>query len=385
MSTQDQYQRFLNFLKEDANNIELLTNTANLASELGHYTEAIALADRGLALDQKHQDLLFTKALASLSSGDIDQAQSLFQQLVDDGHDDPTLRYNLAYCLALKEQYEQVLPVLEGALEHYEALPQMLLLKMRALYELGELEAAAELGKEALEINTADGAVHELMSSLYIDLSDFTNAQHHAAQALQTNPNLGLAHTSMGTVALNMQDDATAITRFDDALRINNQDGRAWLGKAMAQMLQQNLPLAETSFMSAIQFMPTHLGTYQALAWCQIYQQKLSEAEDTTKQAMAIDDTFSENHGTLAVLSAMRGDIESAKKLSRTALGLDKASFSGLYSQALILQAEGNAKLAQKIIDGILDAPNVLENSSLRQYIEQYVQKNSPKAHQTKH
>lgn len=378
MSTQDQYERFLSFLEVDPNNVQLLVNTANLASELGHFDQAIKLADQGLALEPKHQVLISTKALACLSSGNIDSALKLFQQLLDDGLRDPIVRYNLAYCMVLKEGNEQALPLLEDALEHYAVLPQMLLLKIRTLYNLEELEEAIEVGKQALVSDPNNGAVHELMSSLYIDTSDFPNAQNHAKLALDINPNLGLAHTSMGTAALNMQDDATAIARFDDAIRLNMQDGRAWLGKAMAQMLQQNLIQAEISFKSAIQFMPTHLGSYSALAWCQISQQKLQEAEATVMQAMAIDDTFSENHGTLAVLAVMQGNIGRAKTLSRIALGIDKESFSGLYAQALILQAEDNPASAQKIIDGILDAPSTLEQGSLRRYVEQYVKNKTP-------
>jgi hypothetical protein len=36
-------------------------------------------------------------------------------------------------------------------------------------------------------------------------------------------------------------------------------------------------------------------------------------------------------------------------------LGLDKASFSGNYAQALVLQAQGDDKGGQQIIDNLLD------------------------------
>ena len=385
MSTQDQYERFLSFLEVDPYNVQLLANTANLASELGHYGQAIELADRGLTLEPKHQVLLSTKALACLSSGDVDSALTQFQQLLDDGQHEPIVRYNLAYCLMLKEQDEQALTLLDDALEQYGELPQMVTLKMRAIYTMGELDKAIELGKQALAANPDDGSVHEIMSSLYFDSSDFVSAQQHAMLALNVNPNLGSAHTSIGMVALNTQDEAIAESRFDEAIRLNKRDGRAWLGKAMVEMLKQNLTQAEPSFKSAIQFMPTHLGSYLALAWCQISQHKLDEAETTAMQAMAIDGNFSEIHGTLAVLAVFKGDIENANKLSRYALAFDRSSFSGLYALALIQAATGHAERSQRIIDTILDAPTTLDQGNLRNYLAQYVKNKTPGSNQTKH
>ena len=187
MSTQDQYERFLRFLEVDPYNVQLLANTANLASELGHYGQAIELADRGLTLEPKHQVLLSTKALACLSSGDVDSALTQFQQLLDDGQHEPIVRYNLAYCLMLKEQDEQALTLLDDALEQYGELPQMVTLKMRAIYTMGELDKAIELGKQALAANPDDGSVHEIMSSLYFDSSDFVSAQQAAGYAARVD------------------------------------------------------------------------------------------------------------------------------------------------------------------------------------------------------
>ena len=384
MTTETQLERYLAFIESDPNNIQLIANTANLAYESGQYQQALNLADTGLKLEANHQILLSTKALSFMSLGNIGEALTVFQQLLSLGEQHPAIRYNMAYCYALQQQHDQALPLLEDSLQHYADMPQMLHLHVRILHELEALEDAIALGLQALSLTSAveasindlaNGKVHELLSSLYVDMADFTAAKHHAALALKTNPNLPNAHTSIGTAALSTQDDQIAMQHFDQAITLNQQDGRAWLGKAMALMLQNKLAEAEVNFNTAISHMPTHLSSYQALAWCQISQNNLAAAQQTAQKALAIDDTFSENHGTLAVLAVMQGDIALAQKHARIALGLDKASFSGNYAQALVLQAQGDDKGGQQMIDRLLDSPEVINQQNLRQFVLQHQQK----------
>lgn len=372
--SQDQYQRYLTFLESDPNNLQLISEAAELAQSLGRFEEAITLCERGLSLDVHAQRLNSIKALSLLASGNIDEALALFENLNQVEPANPVIRYNLAYCLALKQAASEALNLLDDAIEHYATLPQMVHLQIRMLYDIEELEQAIDVAKQVLEINQADGKVHELLSSLYVDNNDFASAETHAALALQTNPNLALAHTSMGTAALSKQDDLRALQHFEQALELSQKNGRAWLGKAMTFMMQNKLQEAEQSFNTAIEHIPYHLGTYQALAWCYISQGNLQKAEHTVKQALEIDDTFSENHGTLAVLAVMQGQLSLAQTEAQIALRLDKSSFSGNYARALIAQANGNADEANKIIDAILDSPDIVNSMSLRQFITQFRQ-----------
>lgn len=372
--SQDQYQRYLNFLESDPSNLHLLSEAAELAQSLTKFEEAIALCDKGLSIDPNSTRLLSIKALSVLSSGNVDEASKLFEILNQQEPESPVIRYNLAYCLALKQAPAEALNLLSDAIDHYAILPQMAHLQIRMLYEIEELDQAIDIAKQVLEINPADGKVHELLSSLYVDNNDFASAETHAALALQANPNFALAHTSMGTAALSKQDDLRALQHFDEALKLNQKNGRAWLGKAMTFMMQNKLQEAEQSFNTAIEYIPQHLGTYQALAWCHISQGNLQKAEATVKQALEIDDTFSENHGTLAVLAVMQGQLSVAQTEAQIALRLDRESFSGNYARALIAQANGNATEANQIIDAILDNPDIINNLSLRQFITQFKQ-----------
>lgn len=379
MSSQEQFDRYSRFLEIDPSNVRLIADLSTCAYELGRLDEALELTSRGLKLDPENRELRATRALIRLAQGNMTEASTILQQLVDEGEQHPVIRYNLAYCLALNNQYQQALALLPDAADEFQNLPQMVHLKVKVLHFLGETEQAIELGERALSQQPGDAILHGLMSALYIDETNFALAKQHAEQAIHGGDAISEAHTTLGTLALSEQDDIDALGYFEQAIQLKSNSGRAWLGKAMAEMLQNNMETAQDSFNTALQYMPNHLGTWQALAWCQIARQDLDGAEATVKKALAIDDTFAESHGTLGVIAVLRGNIELAQQSIRRALGLDRESFSGLYAQALLLKYKGSDDASQKLIDGILDNPLFPDQRSLRQVIVKRMGKTASK------
>jgi len=366
MSAQEQFDRYLRFLEIDPNNLRLLTDISNCAYDIGRLDDVLTFTTRGLKLDPGNRELRAIRALASLSLGKTEEALLLLQQLVDEGEQDPGIRYNLAYCLALHNQYQRALELLADAEHEWQNIPQMAHLKIKTLHFLGEVQQAIELGERVIKLHPEDAVIHGLMSALYIDTSNFELAKQHAEQALQGGNAIPEAYASLGTLALSDQDDTHALAHFEHAIQLKPNSGRAWLGKGMAEMLQNNMEPAQKSIDSALQYMPNHLGTWQALAWCQIARQDLDGAEATIKKALAIDDTFAESHGVMAIISVLRGNLDQARESIRRALGLDRQSYSGLFAQALLLKQQGRAETSQKLIDGMLDTPILPDQRTLR-------------------
>lgn len=371
----ERLDRYLSFLESDPDNISLLNSTADYAYQAGELAQAQALAERSISLDNSRENNQAKSllALASMANGELSQAKSIFSALIEEGENAPTLRYNLAYCHALEKNFSGALELLSDAEEHYADLPQMVHLKIKALHHLAEIESAITLAKEMLNLHPDDAALHSMLSSLYIDEMEFEQASLHAEKALDLGESNPEAYTSLGTLALAKQDDDRAIHYFSIALELKTNNGRAWLGKAMAEMLQKRYDDATSSFHSALTFMPEHLGTWLALAWCQLAQGNVADAENTINQSLAIDPNFAESHGTLAIIQLLNGDQARAQNSTRKALGLDRASFSGLYAQALLLSSQGQQASSSKIIQTLLDTEVVPNQGSLRNVLTKYL------------
>lgn len=373
MSSQEKFNRYMQFLETDPENINLLIDAAHCAYDIGQFNDVASLTHRGLSIAPDNNTLRVLQALATLAQGKPQEAAVLLQRLVDEGEHDSVIRYNLAYCRALNHEYAQALELLDDAEAELQNLPQMTHLKIKALHFLGNLDDAIASGEKALTIVPQDATIHGLLSSLYIDDMNFDLAKQHAEQAIASGKAIPEAHASLGTFALSEQDDISALQHFEHAIQIKPNSGRAWLGKGMTEMLQNRLEPAENTFNTALEHMPKHLGTWHALAWCQIAQHNLDDAEKTLNKAMEIDENFAETHGALAIIAVLRGNLDAAKLSIRRALGLDNQSFSGLFAQALLLKHQGRAESSQKLIDGMLDQAILPNQQTLRQSLMKHM------------
>jgi len=368
MAASDQLSRYMDYLKLDPNNFNLIKEAANSAYELGRYEEAINLSLKGAELHPEDNGMQNHLALCYLSSGKWSDASDIFQRLVNEGENSPELRYNLAFCLALEDKHREALLLLPDAEDHYLSIPAMAHLKVRALHYIAEIDEAIALGERLLILNPEDAVLHGLLSTLYIDSEDFEQSKIHAEQAIALGSNLKNidAISSLGTIALSDQDDNKATEYFDKALQLQPKNGRAWLGLGMANMLKNDLNSAEKNFEHALIHMPEHLGTWQILTWCQLAKNELVKAENTLNKSLLIDHNFAESHGVLAIIQLIKGQTDLANESVQRALKLDPQSFSGLYAKSLILQHAGKTDASEKLMQNILDAPLGGNQNSLR-------------------
>ncbi|MCB5191864.1 tetratricopeptide repeat protein [Methylobacillus arboreus] len=361
-----QLERFLGFLEQDPHNLPLMLSTADCAYQSGDLPLTKKLTQQALEIDDSNQQARALLGLSALAEGNIELAKSIFNKLIDQGITEPSIRYNLAYCLALEKQFQNSLNLLTDAEDQYPILPQMAHLKVQLHHHLAEIDEAIALALRIVTQYEEDRVLHGMLSSLYIDDMNFDAAKIHAEKAISSEQSNADAFSTLGTLALAEQDTAKASEYFSLALNSKQNHGRAWLGKAMAEMLQKNFASAIENLHSALQYMPNHLGTWQTLIWCYLAQHNIDQAEESTQQSLRVDPNFSETHGTLAIIHLIRGKIDDAQNSIRRALGLDRESFSGLYAQALLQHSQGNSEAAQVILGNLLDAEVLPNGISLK-------------------
>ncbi|ROH84058.1 hypothetical protein ED236_11685 [Pseudomethylobacillus aquaticus] len=382
MATKEQLSRYLQFLEVDPGNLSLIIASGNMAYELGLFDQALELAERGLTIAPAHAELKALRGLVNLSTHHVGLAQSEFEALISEGQGAPVIRYNLAYCRALDGDFEAALALLDDAEAQYKDIPQMLHLKVAALHHLAKVSEAIDLAQAVISQHPDDAVLAGMLSSLHIDNEDYQAAAYYVAVAMKSGNPSADTYASQGSLYLIDQDDDQALSCFEQAIQRKVNNGRAWLGKGLAEMLQNRLPEAQGSFDHAVKYMPNHLGTWQALIWCCIAQGNWSLAEEYVQKSMAMDDTFSESHGALAIIQLNKGQVTEAKSSIRRALKLDPHSFSGQYAQTKLLEYEGQAEQADKVLQAVLDTSLMPDQGTLRDVLVNRLIKSSRKAEQ---
>ena len=350
-SSQARLERLKAFLENDPENPSLSADLADLAMECGDLELARTTIQR--VLDRQADDPYFALRMSSvaIASGNFDEALSLTEALLSDGHNNGAIRYNQAYALFSLRFFSEAKEALNALHQEQAPYPLVLPLLIRAHHYLGELSEAINIAQCYLEAYPDCHDVAGMLSLLYFDNDDLESARAWSLRALAGAPQNLDALLAAGGSALGAENAEEAKALLLRAVSVQPRNGRVWANLGLADLLSFDLDAAHEKLTLAAKYMPEHIGTWHILGWIQLLQKNINGADASFLAALALDENFGETHGGLAAIAAARGDWVKAEQYSKIARRLDPGSFSSNYSQILQLQSQGRADLAQRLIE----------------------------------
>ncbi|MEI9905530.1 MAG: tetratricopeptide repeat protein [Asticcacaulis sp.] len=343
--------KLLSFLEDDPANPRLLADTCEAAVEAGEPEAALGLIARYEALEPVTPALRNLGGLAWLQLDSFAEAAAIFEKLLREAPDDGTLKFNLAWALAMAGDDARAVEVLDD--ETTEKFPRAGILKVQALHRLGDLDGAMRLGTHLLAAGSGDAALSGAMALVAIDLRRPELARAWADLSGETPDALSV----LGTLSLQDHRVDEAIRQFDRGLRIRPDSPRNLLGKGLALLAAGDVAEATGYLDRSARVFGTHLGTWIAAGWAQFMNGDPRRARRIFEQARALDDTFAESHGALAVLDIVDGNLEQARRGTEVALRLDRQSLAGALARSLLLELDGNPDAARTLRDVALNTP----------------------------
>lgn len=315
---------------------------------------ALALIDRGLAIDPSAPSLRVARATALLRLGELDEATAVLDGLRADGLSS-ILAVHLRSAIALQAQdWEVAKDEAERILAEQPRYVPSLLIAGIAHAALGnDQQAVTHLQRFAGNPSAPPVALKALA------LANLRLGRGDAAMAALQNPALGdedLDRTRM-MVAASLADGDTARARalLEELVAGDPSDVRAATGLAALQMLggdrenadalldslTENSASAEIADKVRIAMLQLRAGDHEAAAG-------LADAIRTENPDMAIGHTIA----GLAALQAR--DTEAAAAAFRDALGRDRGDRTAALALAALLQRDGDREGARAVLDGAL-------------------------------
>ncbi|HEX4695784.1 tetratricopeptide repeat protein [Sphingomonas sp.] len=345
------FERLSGYLAHDPDNVALLVDAAEAAIDAQRPDEAMALLDRAAASTEPGPRERNLAGLAAMQAKRFDRAADVFAALFDAGHDDPSVRFNLAWSRASLKDDDGALAALDDAAA--EALPQAAALRVQLLHGTGQFEEAFERGKHYLSLHPDARQLNAAMAVLAIDMED----EALAAACAERAPDHPDALATLGTLALDGDDPMVAEALFDRAIDRNPEVPRAWIGRGLAHLLTGKAAEAPADIDRGAEMFGTHLGSWIAAGWAHFVNGDRAAARERFDRALAIDPTFAETHGSLAVLDILDGDLPSARERTQVALRLDRQCYSAALAMAMLSAGDGDAAKSQAIIERALTTP----------------------------
>jgi len=343
--------RLIGYLEQDPGNLGLIDAAAQAAYDEGDLSTAAALLSRHAAMEPLPAALRNLEGLVRLRSGRIDEAVDIFSSLLAQSGDAPELRFNLAWCEALRGDFAAVDRLIDETVA--AAAPRAAALKVEALHHLGRLEDGLAFGLGFAEQFADDRDLAAAIALVALDLEETELARQYAARA----DGAGEALSTLGVLALGEGDTTQALTAFDQALAARPDSARALLGKGLALMQAGETAEGSRLVEQGAERFGDHLGSWIAAGWGRFVQGDRAGARALFEKALALDDGFAESHGGLAVLDVLDGDLASAERRTAVALRLDRQCFSAALARSLLLSAKGDEAGAERVRTIALNTP----------------------------
>lgn len=348
---QQRLERLLGFLEADPQNLQLLFSAAEAALDSGEPSRVAEFVERYSAIAPPPAELENLAGIAAMSEGKFELASTTFQALRERAPDDPALRFNLAWCVAMLGEWKQVADLLDETTIGQGA--RSAALKVQALHHLGELEDALAWGQGALERYPDDPALHAVLAYAAFDAGEAELARRHAEGAGETPK----AHTVLGLLDLTHERFDSALEQFDLALAQLPSEGRALLGKGLALLAQQEFQAASPLLDRAAEGFAVHQSAWTAAAWARVSLGDYAGGRERFERALQIDDSSAEAEGGLAVVETLEGHLETAQTRIDRALSLAPDDVSAALAKAVLAMRHGDNASAERIHDAVLRLP----------------------------
>ena len=344
----ERLKRLVSYVAADPTNETLRTDAAEQALNTGSPEIACELLARAPGELGNRELNLF--GLAQMQLRNFGEAAKTFETIVANDVDDPAVRFNLAWSLAMEKRFnealEQLPPDVTGA------LPQAAMLEVQLLHEIGEFDRAAEAARRNIEIFPDEQGLAAAVSVLALDIEDIDLARSCALKAAN-HPD---AMATLGTLALGESHIGEAEALFERALRTNDKIPRAWIGLGLARLVGKD-GRAPADIDRGAELFGDHIGSWIAAGWAYLIAGDLPAARQRFERALSIDDNFGESHGSLAVVDILQGHESEASKRLAVAKRLDRESFSAAFAQVLLTAQAGKGEKAQALFEKILETP----------------------------
>ena len=179
-------------------------------------------------------DHLFNSAIASAEANNLDNAISIFNEILIHKKNNPTIFYNLGLLHCLRQEFKEALNFYNLALNIDPNDPATLINKGAVLNEL-------QLHSEALK--TLDTALKhnqhlpEAWCNKGVTLNELhrnAEAIDHYDRAIAINPNYAEAWCNKGVAYSDLKLYSEALAHFDKAIAINPNYAEAWYNKGVA-------------------------------------------------------------------------------------------------------------------------------------------------------
>jgi len=299
---------FINILKDDSKNVEILNQLALIYLRQGQFDRAIFYFEK--AIKYKNDIFIFNNLANCYNSiGEFEKSVQIFNKAINLNKNFDGTYLNLATNLLARSEFQNAINYFIRAIILNPASSSAYLGVAYALYKIKNYKLSECYFKLSLEINSIDINSYLGLGNLYIDMDQIDNAIKLLNKALKLNNRSVLAYINLGFANHKLKRYEESLKAYDKCLEIENRHAECYNNRAHL-LLDMNRPEdALSSVNKAIEFKEAYVQAYvnRGIIYHQLRLPQLSlESYD---KALSIDNSFANAYYNKSLLQLSIGDF----------------------------------------------------------------------------
>lgn len=230
---------------------------AQCAYELEDYELAVTYAENAEKYARNDTSVQNLRGMAYISLGRLDQARTVFQDVLDRFPNDVDARFGLAELDLFDGRLSSAEQIYKDALRRQGTNRKALLSLALVSAELGKHDTAAVYIDQALQYHSGDAGVHYLAAYLAARRGELKDAEYHARAAMQMNPDYAKAYSLLASILYALEQYEDVIDICDYIIGRDRNNATAWYTKGLSQYRKGDAAAAVVTWSRGIGIAPT--------------------------------------------------------------------------------------------------------------------------------
>ncbi|MCR5606163.1 MAG: tetratricopeptide repeat protein [Treponema sp.] len=272
------YRLFKNILKQNPNDITILSQLGNMYVKSGHDEKALPIFDKVLSIDEKNLNAFNNLGAIYRREKKYDESVSILKKALEIYNDNSQVEYNLGFTYKI----------------------------------MGEYDKAIECFEDVIDKNPSDVLAYNHIGSIYAERKDYESAVQTYQRALKIDPNHPIIHFNLAKTfeALNKKEEA--LFEYENALRSKPGWLEAINGYADLLMKVYRTKDAGAVVMQAVRLNPDNANMHSKLGNIFSEEDKNQDAEEEYRAALSINKDFKPALSGLANVYEKQGKYSEA-------------------------------------------------------------------------
>ena len=275
-----------------------------------------------------------TTAVKHHQAGDLDQAQSLYREVVrlDPSHADAL--HLLGVAALQNQQHETAVDMIQQAIAVNQSTPSYHCNLGTVFRALDRLDDAVASFREAIRLDSSFAGAHYNLA-MALDLQKHQDeAIDHYREAIRWNPEFADAYNNLGNLLSSRKETDEAVTCFRKAVEINPGFAAAYYNLANALHRSERLEEAAANYRRAIRLDPQVPESHNNLGVALKDLSEYDEAVVCIEQAIYLNPNYAEAYSNLGSVRQLQGKSDDAIESFQKAVKLSPNNSELLHNLA---------------------------------------------------